>query len=387
MLKILIIHSSYRNFGGEDAVVQQESELLKQKYHIETLIFENQKGVDGLSQFICSIWNLKAYRIVDKKIKSFKPDFVHLHNWHYGSGPLIIRAVKKNKIPLVSTLHNYRLLCPSATLLFKNKLYLKSLSQDFPWKAVRDGVYRDSKLQTFVLAMVIWFHSKIATWNKVDLYICLTTTVASKFVGSKLGISNRKFFIKPNFTNPYKNSRHQDRQGHFIYIGRLSEEKGIRILLETFKALDEQLHIAGDGPLKGEVELVSKQHPNIRYLGILPKDDVRDQIAQSTALIFPSIWLETFGLTIIEAFSAKTIVLASNLGGPSTMIANGVNGFLFEPNSVNALKGAIQKFNDLTEGKKEQIRVASLKEYEAKYSPSAQFDYFETISKMLKSNN
>ena len=129
-MKILFIHSQYLQFGGEDTVVEQEVKLLNNKHRVETLFFKNTGGLNGFFQFLFSIWNIKNARIVKKKIKEFKPDVVHIHNLHFATGPLIIRTIKKLEVPLVLTIHNYRLLCPSATLMHNNTLYLKSVKKN-----------------------------------------------------------------------------------------------------------------------------------------------------------------------------------------------------------------------------------------------------------------
>jgi glycosyltransferase involved in cell wall biosynthesis len=143
-MKILIIHSYYQLRGGEDGVVEQEIELLQQQHTVEFLGFQNQSGWKGAVQFLGSIWNKKAAKKVKDKITAFQPDVVHIHNWHFALGPLVFRVISSLGIPVVHTVHNYRLLCPSGILLHNGKLFTDSLKQSFPWKAVRNKVYRTS---------------------------------------------------------------------------------------------------------------------------------------------------------------------------------------------------------------------------------------------------
>jgi glycosyltransferase involved in cell wall biosynthesis len=286
-MKILVIHTRYRQKGGECIAAQQEIELLKKNYTVESLFFNNKKGFAGMLQFLVSIWNLKSAKVVKQKIKTFKPDVVHIHNWHFASGPIIIRAIKKQGIPLVLTLHNYRLLCPSSTFLHNNKLYLNSLNKNFPWEAVSLKVYRNSYFLTFWLAFIIWFHKKIGTWNLVDQYICLTEYSVELFKNSRLGIDNKRFVVKPNFTTISTTKVTKERENHFLYIGRLSEEKGINILLDTFKYSNYELKIIGDGPLVNNVNQACKENDKITYLGTLTQDEVAIELQKAKALVFP----------------------------------------------------------------------------------------------------
>lgn len=379
--KILVIHTHYLQAGGEDTVVEQELALLKQHYIVESLFFQNPKEFKGALQFFFSICNLRAANKVKQKIKEFKPDLVHLHNWHFASGPWVIRTIKKMDVTLVATLHNYRLLCPSAILLHNNQLFLDSLQQNFPWNAIRKKVYRNSLWQTFWLASVVWFHKKIGTWKMINTYVCLTSFTIELFKRSNFDIPSTNFFVKPNFTNLPDSVQNSKRENHFLFIGRLSEEKGIKMLLEAFKELPYTLNIVGDGPLKDLVRKATITNKNIIYKGSLAKEGVIHELQQTQALVFPSICYETFGLVIIEAFSTSTPVLASNLGSMSTMIQHHTNGLHFTAGDVASLKETLHEFCALSEEKKEQLRVNAFASYQTLYSPKTQMPYFEAIYK------
>ena len=386
-LKILIIHTHYQYQGGEDTVVLQEMELLKQFNTVEVLSFQNQGGWKGAIQFLMSIWNLRVANKVKKKIQDFKPDIVHVHNWHFATGPILFRLIKKYNIPLVHTVHNYRLVCPSAILYDKGKLFTKSLDQSFPWNAVSNSVYRNSMVQTFWISFIVWFHKKINTWKKIDLYLCLTPFSIAIFQKSNFGVSEDKFVVKPNFTQNLSIPKLVEREKHFLFIGRLSEEKGIETVINAFKNLPFVLKIAGDGPLKALVEKTTKESSNIFYLGNLDKETVGKEMMKAQALIFPSVWYEGMPMTILEAFSRSTPIIASDLGAMTTMISNGYNGFLFESGNVNDLKYCVKKFDALTWNVKEQMGLNSFEKYESNYSPKLQKDYFNSIyKKVIKQN-
>lgn len=385
-MKILLIHTNYTQAGGEDAVVLQEMELLQQQHEVEILYFQNQAGLKGALQFLCSIWNVNTGSVVRKKIKAFQPDVVHLHNWHFASGPLIIRIVKKMGVPLVHTLHNYRLICPSAILLHNNQLFLDSLQQPFPWSAIKKGVYRNSILQTFWLSTVVWFHKKIGSFKRIDTYICLTEFSRKLLQESDLAIDPQKIVVKPNFTKIVRQPNSITRSTHFLFIGRLSTEKGIEVLLTAFEFSNIQLKIAGDGPLKELVLQKSKENANITYLGMLTEEKVNTELSMTQALIVSSICYEGMPMTILEAFSNKTPVIAANLGAMSTMVEHNKNGLHFEDSNAADLKEKIDDWVKLPETEKEAMRNNSFNSYQSLYAPEQQMAYFEAIYKQAIAN-
>ena len=384
-MKILIIHTHYHFKGGEDAVVEHEIELLKQYYEVEVLYFQNHLGFQGALQFLLSIWNFFSMREVKKKAKEFQPDIIHVHNWHFALGPLFFRAISKLGIPIVHTIHNYRLLCPSAILFHNQNLFTNSLTQRFPWTSIRNKVYRSSRTQTFWVAFTIWLHKKIGTWNKIDTYVCLTPFAVEVFQKSNFGISKERFVIKPNFTTVIENSNAIKREKHYLFIGRLSEEKGLEILIKAFQNTSFKVRIAGDGPLKEKVLKVCEKSTNIIYLGNLSKEKVIEELYKCEALIFPSVWYEGMPMTIIEAFSTSAPVIASRIGAMSSMISDAENGFLFESGNENDLIRTVNKFNLLSSSEKEQIYLNTYHSYQNQYSPKLQKLYFDSIyNKVLK---
>lgn len=379
-MKILIIHTEYTQPGGEDTVVSQEANLLKQKHNVKTLLFKNRKGLAGFFQFAISIWNIRSAFIVRSQIKEFKPDIIHLHNWHFASGPIVIRVANKMGVPIINTLHNYRLICPSGILLNNNQLFLDSINQSFPWSAISKKAYKNSIILSFWLAVVVWFHRKIKTWEMVSTYLCLTPSAIDLFTDSWMAPLKNKFRSKPNFTISEKslNEKIKKRGNHFIYIGRLSEEKGLKLLIDAFQQLPYQLKIAGDGPLKEDV-IKATTNSNISYLGTLNSAEVSNELSIANALIFPSIWFETFGLVITEAFSNSCAVLSTNIGAPKSIVNNGINGFCFESNNIESLKETIRYWEALPILQKEEIRSNALNTYKEKYSPTNQHKYFDEI--------
>lgn len=366
-MKILVIHTSYQYKGGEDTVVAEEIKLLQSAgMEVKLLAFNNDD--QALLKLIQLPFNLRSYVKVKRKISDFRPDIVHIHNLHFGASASVIYAIKRSKVPFVMTIHNYRMLCPSGVLFHNGALFLTSLDQNFPWKAVQKGVYKNSKLITFWLGCSMYLHNKIGTWKFCNRYIVLSEHAKKLFLDSKLGLSKNQIVVKPNFCSVPK-LEVQKRTENFLYIGRLSEEKGMMLLLEVFSSCPYQITIAGDGLLKEEVLRYSSQYPNIKYLGVLDKKEVFTLLQSCSALVFPSIWLEGMPLTIIEAFACGLPVISSKLGAMETMIVPGYNGLHFEPQNKEDFKSKLSFWYDLDEDKKSAYRSNARKAYEENYTP------------------
>lgn len=382
-MRVLIIHCYYLQSGGEDAVFKQEEQLLKQNNEVDELIFANKLGVKGVLQFLLSIWNVFAAHTLQKKIRTFKPDVIHIHNWHFASGPIIIRTARRNNVPVVLTLHNYRLLCPSGVLLFKDKIFTDSIKSAFPWKAVRYKVYKNSRSLTFWLAFVIWVHKKLDTWQMVSKYIVLTKFAKDVFIQSSFGVPPQKFIVKPNFVVTNTASVHVQRGKHFLFVGRLSSEKGIHVLLDAFQHSNYDLQIIGDGPLRDDVMNICKKNPNIKYKGSLTKEFVLKAMSECTALIFPSIWYEGMPMTLLESFASGTPVIASRLGAMESMINNNTNGLFFDPGNSQSLLTQVEYWDLLNAEEKERFRKSCIVTYHLNYTPEESLGLLNNIYKEL----
>lgn len=366
-MRILIVHNYYQDPGGEDTVVSQEQQLLAATEDVSVLTFQNRKGWQGLLQTALSPWNVRAAQTLKKAIRQFKPDVLHIHNLHYAIGPIAIRVAKRLGVPVVMTLHNYRLLCPSATLFYNGQLFTHSIPAAFPWQAVKHGVHSNSVIKTFWLALTTWLHNVLGTWKSVDRYIVLTPFAKQLLVRSALRIPAEHITVKQNFADQ-ESVRTAQREDFFLFVGRLSPEKGVETLLQAFAENGVKLVIVGDGPLKDRVAEYAASHPNIRYEGAVSRGQVAELLSRCTALVFPSIWYEGMPMTIIEAFAAGTAVIASDLGAMQTMVSDGENGFLFRPGVAHALRDAAARWAALDPQSKKAAGETARREFEAKYS-------------------
>lgn len=378
-MRILIIHNQYQHTGGEDVVVEQEIKHLSETHEVELYQVKNQKGIKGYLQYFFYPFNWTEMKSVSQVLDRFKPDLVHIHNLHYAIGPGMLRHIKrKHSVPLVMTLHNFRLLCPSATLFFQGHLFLNSLSEDFPWTAVKKKVLEHSFLKTFWTAVTYWLHKKTGTFQRVDRYILLSAYSSNLFKKSTLALPEDKMRIKPNFVewNEQPNSQHTE---DFVYAGRLSEEKGILPLLHAWKATNFRIKVFGTGPLLEEVKEIAKHNPHIAFYGHQDRAIVQAHIAECSAVIVPSLCYETMPLSILEAFAQGIPVLASQIGILAEIVVPLHTGLLFDPHNHPQLIKTLVEWKSLPQEKLIAIRQNCRNEYLEKYSKHQVMAQLENI--------
>lgn len=367
-MKVLIIHTRYQLRGGEDSVVENEAvSLQSQGIEVDFLFFDN-KG-KTLLKLLQLPFNLTSYFKTKEKLSLFQPDVVHIHNLHFSGSAAVIYAIRRAKIPLVMTLHNYRLLCPSGSLFHNGKLFLSSINGGFPWAAVKSGVYQQSQIITFWLALSNYIHQKLGTFKTVDQFILLGNHSKEIFASSALGKYADNMVIKPNFSkNTFTPSVEKNKQLHYLYVGRLTEEKGVLILLQAFAKNKQPLIIVGTGPLQETVKLYASQYKHITFLGEQSLDKIYTLLNDTIALIFPSVWYETFGMVVIEAFSKGVPVITSNLGNMKYLVTHKHNGLTFSAGSSDNLSLTVQYYQNLNSMDKEIYQQNAYFTYRDKYA-------------------
>jgi len=287
--------------------------------------------------------------------------------------PSVYYACSENNIPVIQTLHNYRLLCSNAYLFRDGKVCKECIGKSL-YNSVKYGCYRDSKLQTFSLAKIIEKNKKWDTWkNKVDSYITLTEFAKNKFIEG--GLPGDKLRVKPNFLSNDPGINY-DSQNHFLFAGRLDVTKGVNVLLDSLQFFHEGMKIllAGDGPLKSAVQNSNK----VKYQGQLARIELIKKLHASVALIFPSIWYEGMPMLIVEAFACGKPVIASNLGSMAELIQDGKTGLLFDPGNATDLAEKIN-WAYLHKEEMKQMGINTRKEYEQKYTAERNYDLLMNI--------
>jgi len=378
-MKIIQVHNYYQYPGGEDVVVENEYNLLTSHGNEVYQYLKFNKEIQAYSLiekaklFFSTTYSHQSYQELYSVIKRINPAVCHVHNTIPLISPSVYYACSENNIPVVQTLHNYRLLCSNAYLFREGKVCEECIGKS-PYNSVKYGCYRDSKLQTFSLVRAIDKNIKWGTWNnKIDLYIALTEFAKNRFIEG--GLPKDKFKVKPNFLSEDPGINY-DIQNHFLFAGRLDVTKGVNLLLDSLQFIHEgmQILLAGDGPLKSEVQNRSK----VKYEGQLDRSELMKRIHESIAVIFPSISYETFGLLIIEAFACGKAVIASKLGAMAELIQDGKTGLLFEPGNASDLAEKIS-WAYMHKEEMKQMGINARKEYENKYTAERNYDLLINI--------
>jgi glycosyltransferase involved in cell wall biosynthesis len=375
-LKILFIHNRYQFYGGEDRAVQLEADLLLSKGHEVKIVYFDNKSIDENSIFtgFNSIYNKKSWRIIRGEIELFRPDIIHVHNFFFKVSPSVFLVAKKLNIPIVHTLHNFRLVCCNAFLLRNNKVCELCVNKKLPFYGIKYRCYRSSFLQSALVTAITSIHKYTGTWrNKVSHYITLTEFGKKRFMNSSLQINSEKLSVLPNFE--FDNGIGVlPRQDYFLFVGRISHEKGPSIALKTFIDLpDQKLILVGEGPELDNLKKQYSNYSNIIFLGKLELSKVQVLMKSCKALIFPSIWYEGLPFTILEAFATGTPVIASNMGAMADLIVDGYNGFHFVPNCPEDLKRCVIKFIDFQQSSEVMYKNARLS-YESKYNKEVHYE-------------
>ena len=339
-MKILFVHNFYKVQGGEETVVQNEINMLKNAGHEVKLFAITNESINGffgkLLVFLETPFSVRSFYKTKRALREFSPDVVHVHNYFPLISPSVFYACSRAGIPVVHTLHNYRAICPTALLMNDGHVNETSVLGS-PWWALPHKEYRNSYLGTFALSFMIWLQRQIGTWtSKVDAYICLTEF--SKEIYVRAGWPKNKLFLKPNFINDSQITTDFDveiSEPYALYVGRLSDEKGVDLILDAWKGMSMKLVVIGDGPLK---TLMSPELGNIVYLGKQPKDKVLGYINNCQFLIMASTWYEGLPMVLIEAFAMRKPALVPKLGGMAEVVLDGVNGVHFTPGSSESLR-------------------------------------------------
>lgn len=384
--RILIVHNYYQVPGGEDTVVANEKKMLEDNGHKVFMYTRHNDEIkeSGIIKKIKlaleTIYSFRTVREIKEIIRENNIDVVHVHNTLPLISPSIYNAAKDCGCKVVQTVHNFRLLCPAATFTCNGKVCEECVSKGFGC-AIKNKCYRNSTLQTLIVVLMLKINRIIGSYDKVDAYIVLT-----KFTRNKISefVKESKIFIKPNFTeNPNIDVLPSKAREYFVFLGRIDELKGIKVLLDAWKNIkNEQLLIVGSGPEELYVKNFVKENniKNINMVGSIVNKEVKKVLSKAKAVIVPSIWYETFGMVSIEAFSVGTPVIASDIGALSNVINNS-NGIRFSPKSIEELNNAIYKISD--NNNLEKYIYESYKDYCEKYTKEKNYRILLKIYKSI----
>jgi glycosyltransferase involved in cell wall biosynthesis len=349
-MRILIAHNRYQASGGEDAVVRDETALLRRHGHCVELLEEDNDAINGFRGKVVAstsiFYSAPSRRRMKRVLDDFRPEIVHVHNWFPMLSPSIILAASASRVPVVQTLHNYRMLCANALLYRDGAACTDCVGKSLPLGGIAHACYRGSRLGSAVITAAYAFHRLARTWDAVDSFIAVSEFQREILVRG--GLPADKIQVKPNFVALDSLSVKRDPDGFALFVGRLSPEKGIGTLLSAWNTgrMPLRLKIIGDGPMADTVRTADAGNASIEYIGLQPSNVVYREMAKARFLVFPSELPETFGRTVIEAFSQGTPVLAANIGAVRELVEEGITGYRFPPGNVDALAAGALRFSD-----------------------------------------
>ena len=376
---VLIVHNYYQMPGGEDTVVANEKKMLEENGHKVVMYSKNNSELSSYGFLkklllpINTIFNISTYSDIQKIVKKEKIDIIHVHNTLKVISPSVYYAALKMKTPVVQTIHNFRMLCPGATFYRDNAICEDCCSKGLLC-SVKHSCYRGSRTQTLACAVSTKIHRVMGIYSKL-FYVCLTDFNKEKLLNLKQ-IKEEQIFVKPNFAQVNINMMpFSQRKKQFVFVGRLDELKGIKVLFDAWKQIEEEralddteLLICGTGPLEQWCRDFVIEHgmKRIKLLGFVPNIEAIKIIGESKAIVLPTQWYEGFPMTIVEAASVGTPVIGSSLGNVGSIIQEGITGYKFDSKSSKALKDALMTSNL-------DINNEVYEVYEEKYTKEANY--------------
>lgn len=369
--------------GGEDSVYTAERALLLQHGHTVTDFLEDNSRIASMNRLALAgqaIWSRSSHRRLSRMIQDKRPDIAYCINTFPLISPSVYYACRDRSLPVVQGLHNYRSLCPSADLFRAGRVCQDCLGRISPWPGVLHKCYRHSRSQTAVVAMMIMVHRWLRTWQKmVDGYVAPTEFLRKKYIEG--GFPPEKIFVKPNFilTDP---GRREGAGEYAIYIGRLSREKGILSLMESWRRMENlPLKIVGAGSLVDDIQSMIQQYGlnNVELIGQVSRSQVTPLLKSARFLVFPSECYESFGLAIVEAFACGVPVIASRLGAMAEIVEDNRTGLLFTAGDVTDLTEKI-RWAWAHPMQMDEMGREARKEFEKKYTAERNYEIFLEIS-------
>ncbi len=345
-LRVMMVHNAYREWGGEDGVVSAELALLRNRGHEVIELRRNNLETDAMSGTrlaVQTLWSGATHAQASELLRQHRPDVVHVHNTFALISPSLYWACAAQGVPVVQTLHNFRLACPQAMFLRDGKVCESCIGKT-PWPALVHACYRGSRTQTAVMFAMLGMHQVMGTFEKkITRYIALTQFSRAKFIAA--GLPADRLVVKPNFVvapapaTSHSSEPSQRARNGLLHVGRLSPEKGTAVLAEAWRHCDQlSLRVAGVGSAAQALSALK----GVSMLGQLSASEVRAEMGRACALVLPSIIFENFPLTLVEAYASGLPVIASRIGALAELVEDGVTGLLFNPGDAKDLADRMQ---------------------------------------------
>ena len=385
-MKILLGHNFYQSSSpsGEDQVYVAERAMLERAGH-EVIPFERRNDDithgfgDRLRAAADATWSVSTHREISRLIALHRPDVAHFHNTFPLISPSAYAACQAAGVPVVQTLHNYRLICPGALLMRAGRPCEDCVGTNL-LPSVRHGCYRQSRVATVAVASMLGIHRVRGTYRRdVDQYICLTEFARQNMIRG--GLPAERITVRPNYLLDPPTAGTGD-GNYALYVGRLSTEKGVATLINAWQGIGLPLKVAGDGPLRAELQqLCSAANVRVQFLGLVSRAEVAALMQQATFLVIPSEWYEGFPVTALEAFATATPLIVSNIGALAEIVRIPENGLSFEPGDAGALHDRVQEIMR-DPGRLQAMRIANRALFEHSFAPARALPSLEAVYAM-----
>ncbi|GAA4052284.1 glycosyltransferase [Streptomyces shaanxiensis] len=377
-MHVLVVHNRYASAqpSGENKVVDQEVALLREAGH-RVEVFERRSDTIADRSLLAKAavpllvpWNPAVRTELAARLRGERPDVVHIHNVFPLLSPAVLAACADAGVPAVATLHNYTQVCPPGTLQRDGRPCTECVGST-PLPAVRHGCYRNSRLATVPLAVSLSVNRR-RWWSGVERFFCISAAQRDVLVGA--GMPAERLAVKHNFVPEPGNCR-EGAGEHLLYLGRLAEAKGVRLLMAAWDELAAgggvgvPLVIAGTGPLEREVTDWAAGRDDVRYVGLYDTAECRKALARSVAVVAPSTWLEAFGLVVVEAMAAGAPAVAAGHGAFVELVEDGKTGLLHQPGESASLADCIRRIT-AEPARNQEMGQAARRRYEQGFSPA-----------------
>lgn len=377
-MRVLLCHNHYQQPGGEDHSFEDEARLLQSHGHEVVRYTLHNDAIGGMGRLgvaARTVWNRQVYHELRRLMRSHMPELVHFTNTFPLISPAAYYAAAAEQVPVVQALRNYRLLCPNALLLRDGHPCELCVGRRAAMPSIIHKCYRDSRAATAVVAGMLATHRGLGTWDrKVDLFYTPSEFARRKYIAG--GFPAERIAVKPNFVHPDPGEG-TGKGGYAIFVGRLSPEKGVSVLLEAWLRHNPPmpLKILGDGPMAAQVREAAAKCPAIEWLGRRPIDQTLQMIGEAATLVFPSLAYETFGRSIIESFAKGTPVITADKGASAELVQIAINGYHFTTGDADSLAARVQQMA----GESQKMRQAARTEYLRHYTADCNYQALMSI--------
>jgi glycosyltransferase involved in cell wall biosynthesis len=372
-VNVLVLHSKYATgaASGENRVVEDEVRLLSEAGHsvrvVAPMVTSDRSSIRiGMN----AIWSRSAARATADAISEHHPDVVHVHNLYPLLSPAVIRSAREAGVPVVMTIHNFRLSCLAATLLREGAICEDCVGH-LPWRGVVHGCYRGSRAASAALFSSVALHRALESYEAVSRFAVVSSFILNRLASA--GVDPRRAVVRPNFASAAE--RRIGPGEYFLYLGRLSQEKGVAPLVADWSA-DSPLLVAGDGPERPAIERAARGR-NVKLVGVVEPKDAHALIARARAIVLPSLCYEGAPRVLVEAFASGTPVIANNLGGIPEQVDDGRSGLLVEPGDAAGWRSAACELED--DERSLALGAGALESWRARYSPEVGLASLESI--------